>query len=107
MGNIDYHIDKQLRKVFRKKGFATAEIINDWALIVDDEMLSKYSNPLKITYPVGKQTEGTLHVEVAGPMAMELEQRKEEIISKIASYFGYKAIENIKVSQNNKLVVEK
>jgi len=89
----------------RKNGFVTPQIIYDWPLIAG-EYLAKYTNPIKITYPTGKNIEGTLHIEVISAQAPLIQQLQPEIIDKISSYFGFKAVARIKLIHSNKLPPE-
>ena len=97
MGDINYHIDKLTRNVFRKKGFATAKIIMEWEQILGNPQLARHTTPFKITYPVGKTTDGVLYIKTSGSLALELQQYEPKIIEKIATYFGFKAISHIKI----------
>ena len=97
MGNINYHIDKLTGKVFRKKGFATAKIIMEWEQILNNPQLARHTHPFKISYPVGKTTDGVLYIKCSGALALELQQYEPKIIEKIATYFGFKAISSIKI----------
>lgn len=97
MGNINYHIDKLTRNAFRKKGFATAKIITEWADILRNPALSDNTTPIKIVYPAGKSTDGVLHIKTSGSLALELQQYEPKIVEKIATYFGFKAIKSIRI----------
>jgi len=97
MANINYHIDKLTNSVFRKKGFATAKIIMEWEIILDNPRLARHSHPFKIVYPAGKNVEGTLYIKASGALSLELQQYEPKIIEKIATYFGFKAISSIKI----------
>ena len=94
---LDYHIDQITRKVFRKKDFALAQLITDWDVIVNDELVAKEALPIKIVYSQGKNKDAILHLEVSGVLAPIISQKETEIISNIASFFGHKAIKKIKI----------
>lgn len=81
-----------------KQGFAAASVITDWALIVGKE-LADVTLPQRIAFPVGKRSHGTLHLRVAGAMALDVQHRSPQILARINGYFGYAAVTHLKLSQ--------
>lgn len=81
-----------------KQGFAAASVITDWALIVGKE-LADVTLPQRIAFPVGKRSHGTLHLRVAGAMALDVQHRSPQILARINGYFGYAAVAHLKLSQ--------
>jgi hypothetical protein len=58
------------------------------------------SLPVKIAFPPGERSGGTLHVRVAtGGIALEFRHREPLILSRINSHFGYGAVAALKISQ--------
>ena len=87
------------KPAFRRRGFAENKILTDWKLIVGDRV-AEYSIPRRISFARDKKSDGTLYVEVYdGGMAMELEYMKNIVLEKIAQYFGYKAVAEIRIKQ--------
>ncbi len=92
------------KKMIGKKAFAEADIIANWSGIAGEEIAS-YSNPLKIDFKKGERTEGTLYVETfGGAFAVELQLKSKILIEKVNVFFGYKAVQHIKIVQNSKLI---
>lgn len=81
-----------------KQGFAAASVITDWALIVGKE-LADVTLPQRIAFPVGKRSHGTLHLRVAGAMALDVQHRSPQILARINGYFGYAAVAHLRLSQ--------
>jgi len=81
-----------------KQGFAAAAVITDWALIVGKE-LADVTLPQRIAFPVGKRSHGTLHLRVAGVMALDVQHRTPQILARINGYFGYAAVTHLKLTQ--------
>lgn len=81
-----------------KQGFAAASVITDWALIVGKE-LADFTLPQRIVFPVGKRSHGTLHLRVAGVMALDVQHKTPQILARINGYFGYAAVAHLKLSQ--------
>ncbi len=87
------------RPLFRRRGLADGAIVRDWALIIGDT-LAEHSQPERITFPHGKRQGGTLHLRVAaGGMALELQHLEPLVLERINGYFGYRAIDSLKVVQ--------
>ena len=84
-----------LDKFLKKRGFIHNEIITSWPTLAGDA--KNWSFPLKINFPKNKKEEGTLHIKIKSGLGPELEMQSKEIIDKINSMFGYKAINKIKL----------
>ena len=81
-------------------------IITKWPQIVGS-FFSNHSEPDKITRtPIEENNTGDiiynnfLHINISPVAAVEFMHFKDKIIDKINSYFGYKAISNIRLKQN-------
>jgi len=87
------------KKHMGRRGFAEASLVADWACIVG-EAQSLGSLPLKITFPAGERTSGTLHVRVAsGGLATEFSHLEPLILQRVNGYFGYGAVARLKLTQ--------
>ncbi len=87
------------KTVFARRGFADGAILKDWALIAG-EHLAAHSQPEKIAYPRSAGNGGTLHLRIDnGSMAAELQHLEPLLIERINGYFGYKAVERLKITQ--------
>ena len=91
------------KKLVGKKAFAEADIISGWADIVGKETAS-FAKPLKIDFKKDERTGGTLIVETySGAYALELQAKSKIFIDKVNVFFGYQAVNNIKIIQNSKM----
>ena len=91
--------DRITRPLFAKRGFADGAVLNDWQKIVGDS-IAKVSVPDRISFPPGKRNGGTLHLRVAsGGFAVELQHFEGQMIERINTYFGYQAVERVKMIQ--------
>lgn len=87
-----------------RRGFAGADIFSHWRAIVGDG-LAAVCAPDKITWPKGADDPeangagAVLHVRVAGPRAVEVQHRAEEIVAAVNQMFGYRAIARLRVAQ--------
>lgn len=95
------------RKAFEKFGFSTATLITDWARIAGAE-LADYTVPDKLRWPrrpdAGLEDDGerrgaTLILRVDPARALDVEYRTRQIMERINSYFGYRAVEAIRLVQ--------
>lgn len=84
-----------------RRGFGEASLITNWADIVGAAQ-ALGSVPLKISFPRDERTGGVLHVRVStGGLATEFQYRKELIVSRINSHFGYGAVADIRITQGH------
>jgi|SRR5579859_196493 len=84
-----------------RRGFGEASLVTNWAEIVGTAQ-ALGSLPLKIAFPRDERTGGVLHVRVStGGLATEFQYRKELIVSRINSHFGYGAVADIRITQGH------
>lgn len=84
-----------------KRGFAEVSLITHWPEIVGQAQ-ALGSVPLKIAFPREERTGGVLHVRVStGGLATEFQYRKELIVSRINSHFGYGAVADLRITQGH------
>ena len=89
------------KQLLGTRGFIEMELLTNWQYIVGKE-LAQFSLPQKIAFRKDERTDGCLTISVlSGAFAMEIQQKEPQILEKINSYFGYKAITKIKILQNS------
>lgn len=87
------------RQVLGKRGFTGADILESWSDILGSE-LSQGVRPVKLTFEKDSRINGTLYVKSAGgAFAMLFENQKERVIERINTFFGYRAVSQIKILQ--------
>ena len=102
-------VPKIAAKAFEKFGFHTAEIMMQWPTIVGAE-IAKWTQPERIRWPRmpngagsadddGARPGGILVLRVEPARALDIEYRGAEIIERINRYFGYRAVEALKLIQ--------
>lgn len=103
-------VPRLTRSAFEKFGFAAATLITDWAQIVGAD-LARATKPERIKWPKGPaaRTDGgepdtgrpgaTLILRVDDGRALDIQYKTAQIIGRINSYFGYRAIEDIRILQ--------
>ncbi|WP_339777998.1 DciA family protein [uncultured Thalassospira sp.] len=97
--NVAPIVSNLTRPLVRKRGFFQAEILLHWGEIVGPA-LEDCTAPVRYSQPRGENAGGgTLIVRVSGPMALELQHRMPQIIDRVNTYFGYRAVERIKMMQ--------
>ncbi|MCE2491485.1 MAG: DUF721 domain-containing protein [Alphaproteobacteria bacterium] len=92
-------IGKITDPALRKRGFVHTEIVRRWAAIVGEE-LSRASAPQRISYPTRQAEPGVLHVRVESARATELQHMTPLVIERVNTYFGYRAIGAVRLSQH-------
>lgn len=97
------------RPVFEKFGYQRAALYTDWDSIIG-EPLCHFTAPEEIKYQsrgnelaeieqAGQKKGAVLVVRVEGPAALEVQHQAPQIIERINSYFGFRAIESIRILQ--------
>jgi hypothetical protein len=87
------------RRSLGKRGFTEAALIAEWPHVVGS-LLGTVTLPLRIAFPRGERSGGTLHIRVSsGAMATQLQHQEPLIIQRINGYFGYGAIARLAITQ--------
>lgn len=106
---VGAYLGSVTRPVFEKFGFQRAALLTDWESIVGHP-LCKFTAPEQIKWQqsrnetaeveqFGQRDGATLVIRVEGPAALEVQHQAPQIIERINSYFGYKAIGDIRILQ--------
>lgn len=108
---IGSYVTKALDPVARARGFATTALLSDWPAIVGRE-LAQYTMPDRVIWPrrreetdddnprKGHRVEGaTLVLRIEGPRAIEVQHRTGQILERVNSYFGYRAVTEMRFLQ--------
>jgi hypothetical protein len=86
-------LPENAKKILKKDGFVYFEIIKNWKKIVGEKMF-KCAAPLKIKKI---NNENILSINVNKNVMIEIEYSRDQIIGKINSYLGFKAIHKIQI----------
>ena len=99
-------IPKTLKKHLKKGGYNYSNIVDNWTKIVNKK-LSDACYPIKVK--MGKEMRnGTLVLNVVHGKELEVEYKKNEIIDKINSFFGYECISDVTLKIiENKIISKK
>ena len=87
-------LQKNIKKIIKKKGHIYSETLNNWKYLVGDELF-------KICYPKSFKNSNkfgvsTLQVMVKRGHEIDLEYSKKLITDKMNSFFGYSVVEKLK-----------
>ena len=94
-------VRRLLKPLLGKKGFIEADILSHWEDILGSS-LSCGVIPTRVSFSKTAGKGATLHVTAySGAFALEFTARKDQILEKINSYFGYSAITEIRLSQGS------
>ena len=85
-------LHKVTEKIYRKRGFASAGGLDNWPAIVGAD-LARHCMPERLG------GDGTPRLRVDGPLATELKHLEPQILERIASYFGYRAVNRLSLIQ--------
>ena len=108
---IGAYVAQMLDPIARARGFATTALLTEWPTVVGAELAS-FTMPDKVLWPRRNEdreaggrhsawrTEGaTLVLKVDGPRAIEVQHRAEQILDRVNTYFGYRAIAQLRFLQ--------
>jgi hypothetical protein len=92
-------VERLVKPVYSQHGFNEHRLLTQWAEVVGQD-LARYSVPKKLVFPKGKREQGALHISVYAGRALELQHMQPMILERIATYFGYNAIERLVFTQD-------
>lgn len=96
---IGADVEKIVKPILSGRGFGATTIVNSWVDVVGI-VLAKHTFPEKISYPRGSRLGGTLHLRInSSAVALELQHLAPQLKDKINTYFGYRAIDHLKMVQ--------
>ena len=104
-----------VRKVFEAHGFPSAGILSDWPEIIGSD-LAVITAPERLVWPRrGNQSHGdeetpqkmpslrrsgaTLILRVEGPRSLEVQHIAPQLLERINTYFGYRAVAKLRIIQ--------
>ena len=91
-------LPKITRPAFGKRGFVEAGVLTDWPVIVGS-VLAAETRPMKLSFPRGARSNGTLKIRVTSAYSTELQHLAPLVIERINRYFGYGAVARLTLSQ--------
>jgi hypothetical protein len=106
---VGAYVARTLDPVARARGFATTSLLSDWASIVGAD-LARFTAPDRVSWPrrqdgaeavpASKRAPGaTLILRVDGPRAIEVQHRADQILERVNTYFGYRAVAGLRIVQ--------
>jgi hypothetical protein len=91
-----------VRRFAPRHGFVGVDIIADWESIAGPELARMFS-PVKIGFPFGKRSGGTLYIELKNASQIATVQYEfPKIIDRVNTHFGYNAIASVRRSVRRK-----
>ena len=99
--SISATVEKITRPIFGKRGFGQGTLITNWGNIAGN-VLADYTFPEQISFPRNQRKNGTLHLRINSPaLALELQHIEDQLLDRVNTHFGYRAVTDIKISQGN------
>jgi hypothetical protein len=108
---IGAYVARLLDPIARARGFATAALLSKWPGIVGEE-LARFTMPDKVVWPrrsedreassgqsAWRDDGAILVLKVDGPRAIEVQHRADQILERANTYFGYRAIAQLRFLQ--------
>ena len=91
-------LPRGIKGILKKNGYNYSEIVGKWKSLVGKD-ISDFAHPKSIKISKN-QKNGILILQVKRGNEITIEYSKKEIIEKINSFFGYKAITDLRIHQN-------
>ena len=91
-----------------KKSLLFGKMLSEWAHIAGTDIAAK-TMPLDLKYAkkLDKKSQATLHLAVQSAYALEISYQKALLIERLNMFFGYPAIKDIKMVQQNNIMTNK
>ena len=95
--SVAVEIDALVSPIAKRQGFAMVNLMQAWPEIIGSE-LARQCRPQRLTRgPEGR--DGTLHLGVSGPLALELQHLTPQLLERINAHYGYRAVARIALHQ--------
>lgn len=85
------------RSLRQRRGLAHSALIQEWPTIIG-ELLARQCYPQRLVRGQAGGA-GTLHLAVAGPLALELQHLAPQVIERVNSHFGFAAVARLSLHQ--------
>ena len=82
----------------RRRGFAAASLLADWAMIVGPA-IARRCQPVRVDHAPGRRGAGTLLLQANGAAALEIQHAAPQLVERINAYFGHRAIRQLRLVQ--------
>lgn len=80
-----------------KRGLPEPALIEQWSAIVGPTLAGQCAPQRLVRGPGG--TDGTLHLSVSGPLALELQHLEPQLLERINGFFGFRAVARLSLHQ--------
>ena len=99
--SISATVEKITRPIFGKRGFGQGTMVANWENIVGS-VLADHTFPEQISFPRNQRNNGTLHLRINSPaLALELQHIENQLLDRVNTHFGYRAVTDIRINQGN------
>lgn len=92
-------VNNVTKPAMQKRGFYESRLLSEWPQIVGDT-IANYCIPQTIVHDRYEREGNKLHLLVDPAWALEVQYMEAVMIERIATYFGYRAIERIVITQS-------
>lgn len=92
-------VEELAKPVFKKHGFAETKLLMAWNEIVGSA-LAQVTTPEKLQFHGEGRKSGTLYIRVLSGWALEIQHMEPQILDRIATYIGYRAVEKLRITQS-------
>lgn len=96
------------KDILGKKGLLFGKMLAEWPAIAGADIAAQ-TTPLDLKYAkkLDKKSQATLHLAVQSAYALEFNYQKNLLIERLNMFFGYPAIKDIKIVQQDNVMTNK
>ncbi len=96
------------KDILGKKSLLFGKMLSEWSHIAGADIAAK-ATPIDLKYAkkLDKKSQATLHLAVQSAYALELSYQKSLLIERLNMFFGYPAIKDIKMVQQDNVMNNK
>ncbi|MBP6985589.1 MAG: DUF721 domain-containing protein [Alphaproteobacteria bacterium] len=99
-------ISKVVKPIMRQRGFYDVDILSEWENIIGAEW-AKQTCPQKLSFNSHSRRSGILHILVSPGASVLIQHIQPMIIDRVNTYFGYEAIQRLKIIHGHVPILKK
>lgn len=91
-------VDTVIGPAARRRGLAATTLIADWTLIVGERLATR-CQPVRLGFPPGRQSGGTLVLHAAASAALDLQFSERQVVERVNAHYGFPAVARLRIVQ--------
>ncbi|WP_205624937.1 DUF721 domain-containing protein [Geminicoccus roseus] len=96
--SLSEYVDAVIGPAARRRGLAATTLIADWPLVVGERLATR-CQPVRLTFPPGRQSGGTLVLHAAASAALDLQFSERQVVERVNGHYGFGAVARLRIVQ--------